>query len=47
MNVVKFMALFHGAFSTVVMEKLGKIRRYHWKERHNISKTALYLVLWK
>ena len=29
-------------FSTFDMDKLGKIRRHHWKERFNISNTAKF-----
>ena len=29
-------------FSSSDMDKLGKIRRHHWKERHKISKTAKF-----
>ena len=29
-------------FSTFDMDKLGKIRQHHWKERLDISKTAKF-----
>ena len=34
---------FHVCFSTFDMDKLGKIDRHQWKERHNINKIAKFV----